>query len=82
MRRILTTDLSLRDQILFLLLCESPQTESALQVTIEYKNHAYFRKVLAELHKHRLIEYAADGMCTLSPKGYIAAESIALQAVA
>src|SRR6266487_4360469 len=78
-RRILRTDLPIRDQILFLLLHQSPQTEAALRTTTEYRNRAYFRKLLGDLHKQRLIEYAPDGLCTLSPKGHVEAEKILLR---
>jgi DNA-binding transcriptional ArsR family regulator len=78
-RRILKSDLSMRDQILFLLLYESPQTETALRASTECKNQTYFRKLLRGLHDKRLIEYAVDGLCTLSPPGYVEAEKIALR---
>jgi hypothetical protein len=78
-RRILKTGLPMRDRILFLLLHESPQKDTVLRATTEYDNEAYFRKLLRDLHKQRLIEYAADGLCTLSPKGHVEAEKIALQ---
>jgi hypothetical protein len=77
-RRILHTDLSVREQVLFLLLCESPQPDVSLQSNIEYENQAYFRRVLKGLHKDRLIEYGEDGSCTLSPNGRTQAEKIAL----
>jgi hypothetical protein len=78
-RRILNTNLSIRDQILFLLLHQSPQTETALRTATEYENQTYFRKLLRDLHKQRLIEYAANGLCKLSPKGHVEAEKIALR---
>lgn len=75
-KRILADGLSLRDQILFLLLAESPQTSEQLLDRTGYKNEAYFNKNLRKLHDERLVELSADGVCHLSPKGSKIAEHI------
>jgi hypothetical protein len=79
-RRILAEGLSLREQILFLLLAESPQHMNRLLESTEYKNIAYFKKLLRTMHRERLLELFADGTCSLSPKGHKEAEQIALNA--
>jgi hypothetical protein len=76
-RRVLKSNLPMRDQILFLLLQQSPQTETALRASTECQNQTYFRTLLRNLHKERLIEYGRNGSCTLSPTGYVQAEKIA-----
>jgi hypothetical protein len=80
--RILAEGLSLRAQILFLLLAESPQTTERLITSTDYSNAAYFRKLLRKLHSERRIELTSDGTCHLSPTGYKEAEKIALNAKA
>ena len=77
-RRILAEGLSLREQILFLLLAESPQHSDRLVVSTGYTNATYFKKLLRTLHEERRIELAADGNCYLSPTGHREAEKIAL----
>lgn len=69
-----------REQILVLLLQESPQTAAALQSAVEYTNSARFRKILQALHSERLIEFTQDGFCHLSPTGEIEAERELLKA--
>jgi hypothetical protein len=65
-----------REQILVLLYDENDQSMDKLQSAIEYKNITNFRKVLKRLHDARLIEFACNEICTISPKGIIAAEEI------
>jgi hypothetical protein len=65
-----------REQILVLLYDESGQSMDRLRNAIEYKNVTDFRAILRRLHTARLIEFAADQTCTISPKGIIAAEEI------
>lgn len=81
-RRILADGLSLREQILFLLLAESPQHADHILACTGYTNGAYFRKQLRALHDERRIEFSNDGLCYLSPKGHKEAEQIALGASA
>lgn len=81
-RRILAEDLSLREQILFLLLAESPQHTDRLITSTGYSNAAYFKKQLRALHDERRIELMNDGTCYLSPKGHKEAEQVALNAKA
>ncbi len=61
MRRILDPQVPLKEQVL-LLLCTSPEkveTADLLKWT-DYKNSSYFRKLLREMHKQRLIELSSD----------------------
>ena len=75
-RRVLDTDLPAKEQVLILLYDESPQEDSALQSTIEYRNTTMFKEILEALHDKRLIEYGADGQCHISPTGMREAEEI------
>jgi hypothetical protein len=68
--------LETREQILVLLYDENDQSMGKLQNAIEYKNITNFRKILKRLHDARLIEFAGDETCTISPKGIVAAEEI------
>ena len=77
-KRILAENLTLKESILFLLFDSSPQLDQTLQEIIEYKNSAYFHKILKELHYSRFIEYK-NSECVLSPKGRIEAEKIILK---
>lgn len=79
-KRIMIDGLSVRDQILFLLLAESPQLADDLRKNIGYENHAYFMRTLRKLHDERLIELSDKNVCHLSPKGLQIAEKIALKA--
>ena len=81
-RRILAEGLSLRQQILFLLLAESPQHTDRLIASTGYSNVAYFKKLLRTLHDERRIELSSDGACYLSPTGHKEAEQVALNAKA
>jgi hypothetical protein len=78
--RILDTNLSARSQVLILLCDASPQAETKLRRSTEYKNSTDFRKILRKLHAERLIEYAAGGDCVLSPTGILAAEQLLIAA--
>jgi hypothetical protein len=75
-KRILADGLSLRNQILFLLLAESPQSSGRLLECTGYSNAAYFNKSLRMMHSERLIELTGEGLCHLSPKGSKIAEQI------
>jgi hypothetical protein len=80
MRRVLDTKLSLRQQILVLLCTSTGKTAtSELQKWTGYKNAAYFKKLLLEMHDDRLIELASDGSgaLILPPGDKEAAELIA-----
>lgn len=60
-RRVLDTSLSLTNQIL-LLIASSPAAivVSDLEIWVENKNSAYFRKTLRELHSARKVELSGD----------------------
>ena len=77
-KRILADGLSLRDQILFLLLAESPQPSEKLRESTGYSNTVYFNRLIRKLHGERHIERMDDGVCHLSPKGRQLAEAIPL----
>jgi hypothetical protein len=81
MRRVLDPKLSLQEQVL-LLLCTSPgkiSTADLLKWT-GYSNASYFKKLLLQMHKQRLIELSADsggGALILPPGDKLASELIA-----
>ncbi|MGB8993158.1 MAG: hypothetical protein WCD80_13975 [Desulfobaccales bacterium] len=77
--RILHTSIIARDKILILLYDQSPRGDKELQAIIEYSNKSKFKGILRALHKQRLIEYKADGLCIISPTGLFEAEAIALK---
>jgi len=80
MRRVLEPKLSLQDQVL-LLLCTSAGKISVTDLLkwTDYKNASYFRKLLSQMHKQRLIELSADGSAALilPPGDKLASELIA-----
>jgi len=78
MRRVLTPDLSLRDQILVLLCsCTSKVQTSELYVWTDYDNRSYFSRILRKLHSQRLIEFNdTTGETELLPPGYDAVAEI------
>jgi hypothetical protein len=80
MRRVLDPTLGLREQIL-LFLSTSPSKISTVDLKnwTGYKNNTYFKKLLREMHKDRLIELAADGgtALILPPGDKLASELIA-----
>ena len=80
MRRVLDPSLDLREQIL-LFLCTSPGKISTadLKDWTGYKNNAYFKKLLREMHGKRLIELSSDGdtALILPPGDKIASDLIA-----
>lgn len=78
-KRILIDGLSVKEKIIFLLFNSSKMLDSELIEVIEYKNPAYFKKVLKELHSNRTIEYYSNGDCLLSPKGALYAEKIIIK---
>jgi hypothetical protein len=71
MKRILDPKMSLRDQVLVLSSTSPDRVQSAdLLRWTDYKNPTYFRKLLRDLHKKRLIELSADETTvTLLPPG-------------
>lgn len=69
-------DIGTREQVLVLLYDENIQSADRLRAAIEYRNSSDFRSILRKLHSERLIEYAADGTCTISPTGIIEAETV------
>jgi len=71
-KRVLSTSLSARDQVLLLLYSEVSWVDTAtLQKWVEYKNSSMFRNsVLAGLHTARLIEHDIEkGRARISPNG-------------
>lgn len=82
-RRVLDTSLKTREQVLVLLLQNSPMTDLDLQRAIEYSNRHKFRELLWRMHSERLIEYkGAGGQCQLLPPGEHRAEDLAAPEVA
>jgi hypothetical protein len=79
--RILVDGLSLKEQIVFLLYATDEIFDQKILEIIEYKNQAYFKRTLKQLHSARYIEYKPNGECILSPKGSTYAESIVLNKV-
>lgn len=79
--RILVDGLSIKEQIMFLLYATDQSVESKLFEIIEYKNSAYFKKTLKQLHMARLIEYKEGGECIISPKGTAYSEQLVLTKV-
>ena len=77
-RRILVAGLSQRDQTLFLLLAQSPQTVDQLCQDIGISNVGNYRRILRKLHDDRLIEWD-DNSCHISPTGLAEAQIIALR---
>jgi hypothetical protein len=79
-RRVLDPKMGLRDQIL-LLLCTSTNKVPILelQAWTDYRNGAYFKKLLRRMHKDRLIELAQDetSALILPPGDKIASDLIA-----
>src|ERR1019366_2021838 len=72
---VLDRSLSTQEQILRLLLDESPCSAAKLCEYVEYANGTRFRKILQALHYKRHIFVKPDGMCHLLPPGMRAAES-------
>lgn len=71
-RRVLATDLSMKEKTLLLLYGSAlPISERDLVAWIEHSNASVYRRdVLAPAHKDRLIEYErAEGLVHLSPRG-------------
>ena len=79
--RILVEGLSLKEQIMFLLYATEEIFDQKILEIIEYKNQAYFKRTLKQLHSSRLIEYKSTGECIISPKGSAYAEEITLNKV-
>jgi len=72
MRRVLKSDLPLKDQILILLgSCISKVQAGDLFVWTDYDNRAYFNRILRKLHGQRFVEFnEATGEVELLPPGY------------
>ncbi len=79
--RILVEGLSLKEQIIFLLHATDQTFDQKILEIIEYKNQAYFKRTLKQLHSSRYIEYKPNGECLISPKGIAYAEEIILTKV-
>ena len=79
--RILAEGLSIKEQIMFLLYATEEVFDQKLLEIIEYKNPAYFKRILKQLHTSRLIEYKGTGECIISPKGVAYAEELILNKV-
>ncbi len=79
--RILVEGLSLKEQIIFLLYATNETFDQKILEIIEYKNRAYFKRTLKQLHSARYIEYRPTGECLISPKGIAYAEEIILTKV-
>ncbi len=79
--RILVDGLNIKEKIIFLLFSTDHNLDDKLFEIIEYSNKSYFKKILKQLHKERLIEYKSDGTCVISPKGVLYAEKIILEKV-
>lgn len=79
--RILVEGLSLKEQIMFLLYATDEIFDQKILDIIEYKNQAYFKRTLKQLHSARLIEHRPNGECLISPKGIAYAEEIVLTKV-
>lgn len=77
-KRVLDPSFKKADQVLLLLYSESDWTDvEKLRSWVEYANKTNFKsKLLAPLHKARLIEYAqANGLVKITPKGLADVES-------
>ena len=79
--RILVDGLSIKEQIMFLLYSTKEIFDLKLLEIIEYKNEAYFKRILKKLHSERMIEYKSNGECVISPKGISYAEEIILEKI-
>lgn len=77
-RRVLKSDLTIRDQILLLLSSSStPIATADLLRWIEPSNRSYFRQVLRNLHKSRLVELSSDeSIVELLPPGMVISEEL------
>lgn len=76
-KRVLDPHLSLRDQVLVLVVsCAVPVAAASLQAWTECKNKSYFSKVIRDLHKARLIEASEAGTVRLLPPGTTEASRI------
>jgi hypothetical protein len=74
--RILNSSTPARDQVLVLLYDKSPQTEDELRESIKYQNKSKFKTILKGLDSKNFIARTPAGLCIISPKGVIQAESI------
>lgn len=77
-RRVLKPDLSIRDQVLVLLASSStPIATADLLRWIEPSNLSYFRQVLRNLHKSRLVELSSnESVVEILPPGMITGEQL------
>ena len=76
--RILAEGLNLKEQIMFILYATNETFDQKVLDIIEYKNQAYFKRTLKQLHSSRFIEHMPNGECIISPKGMAYAEEIIL----
>ncbi|KFZ29906.1 hypothetical protein IDAT_02110 [Pseudidiomarina atlantica] len=79
--RVLVEGLSLKEQIMFILCATNETFDQKILEIIEYKNQAYFKRTLKQLHSSRYIEYRPTGECLISPKGIAYAEELILTKV-
>jgi len=77
-KRVLNTNLEIRDQVLILLFDESPCSAEKLREYADFKNKTNFREILRRLHGKRMIELRPDGTCYLLPPGLQKAEELLL----
>ena len=76
-RRVLKSDLSIRNQILLLSSMSKSVTKDDLLRWIEPSNRSYFYRLLREMHRSRLIELSSDETTIeLLPPGMTIVESI------
>jgi len=60
-KRVLDPEIGLKDQVLLLVATSTAETSiDDLQRWVDYKNNQYFKKLLRQLHKQRLLEYSAE----------------------
>ena len=77
--RVLIEGLTCEEQVLVLLFVNHEETVDKLLLDTEYSQKSRFKnKILAGLHKKRLIEYD-DPICTILPKGCKVAEGLILK---
>jgi hypothetical protein len=76
-KRILDPTLPFKDQTLLLLSSIYPEMVSDDEIIkdLEYSNPSLFKSsILKELHRSRMIEYGADGICGILPPGQLYVE--------
>lgn len=68
-------NLTTKNKILLLLYDKNALLDEELRASIEYKNKTVFNKILGDLNKECLIDYA-NHICTISPVGIKSIESL------